>query len=496
MRSLTERYKTLDLSFSKRNLIIFIGDKNSYMSAFQKDVLIDHISIKDSEYESDKYIKFLDNYRKYRVSLIIDNSSVALNYADIPISQGISYEDPALEFISKKFPKETLVSYNIYNTTKSEQEIWNTIFASIELKSLLSNIVNYTSSNRFNINGIYFFLLNAPIFSRNILNQIGIKPESDLQILITTSNTTQIHLIVSDGGNIISNNIFDAQKDKGDEYMQGIIEQAVIDILISLKNYMHHNQVKPHLMILAHESLKNLLINKSKFDVSQVVIISSRDIAFPSAINIEEDDVVDVTLSYLMNKKLSYNATNDVVNEYTRLHEFNKFLSAPWYFLVVIIVLTVSAVQIRASIKNKEAARLNQKFYILSEEYRDLRKEYPDIPNLEQLVNFYYAEKNLTINQQPPFEDVSKITNYMSKNFVIYKIHWELGNDYRSYIIINAKYRIASLDQPSTANSLESEIEAIQALLPRKVVRFKYNTNEIVSSGGFVTIPTQIIIIN
>ncbi len=496
IRSMSEKYKTLDLTFSKRTLVIFLGDKSSYISAFEKDVLIDYISINETDYKNDKYKKFIDKYRKYRVFFVLDHASVKLNYADIPISHGILYSHPVVEFISKKFPKETLVSYNVYKTTKSEQEIWDTIFASIDLTSILSDLVDYTSANNFNISGIYFFPLNVPILSKNILNYIGKQTESELRIVVTVSNTTSVHLVVADGENVMSSYIFDFPKEKGDEYAQGIIEQAVIDALISLKNYIHHNQVTPHLIILAHDSLKNLIITKSKFEVSEVITLSPRDLPFPSVKNVEGDFEVDLALSYLLNKKVDYHATNDVVDEYTRLHEFNKFLSAPWYFLVTIAVFLLLTSQLQSFRKNKEASRLNQKFYLLSEEYRKSRKEYPDISSLEEVVNFYYAKKQLSKPQALPFDDITAIVKYMSSSFVIYKIHWEFGNNYKSYTIINAKYRSLSKSESLTIRDLNSEIEAIKKIVPQKTIRLIYNDNDILNSSGIVTIPIQIIIMN
>lgn len=489
IKNIIEKSKNIDFSLSKKHIVILIGDSGLYISVFWQGKLVDCIFIQECEYDSNKDINFLQRFPAHRVFFVLDTSDVELNHADILAPQEFIYHNPLTKFIDTKFDKEILVSSNVYNITKSDQDIYNSVFASTKVSPILAKLLDYTSYNGFDVNGVYFFSLNAPLIIDNILAETLMQEQKNpLYIFITVLATSKIRILILSKDNVMDSKTISYPEEKGDSYIQGVIEQSVIDALISLKNHMHHNKVEPLLMIVTHNSLKNLLI-QSNFNIKKTIILSNEDFKnIKSNPKNSKPSLSDGIISYFLNKKTHYHASNAVVTEFLNLKRLNKFLSTPWYIFIFILLSTLVFVGIQNIMQENETQDINNKFYLLSENYRKLRKEYPKISNLEDVVSFYYAEKSLIFDQKLPFDILKTLLKSVSSNFTINTIQWEYLNQ-QSVIISNIRYQTSSSFSIENAiKQLNKEIDSLRIVMPEQNISFTYDKNTILNSNNIITI--------
>ncbi|CAG2170340.1 unnamed protein product, partial [Oppiella nova] len=96
------------------NIIILVGDKGVFLSAFVRDKIID---------------KF---------------SECKIRHDLIPILQSIVKTNPIEKFIDEYFAKDDIVAHYVYNITRDTSEVWNTLFVSTPYKPPLSTLLEYT----------------------------------------------------------------------------------------------------------------------------------------------------------------------------------------------------------------------------------------------------------------------------------------------------------------------------------------------------------------
>lgn len=488
VKNIIEKYKTIDLSFSKKHIVIFIGDKKFDISVFKQDKLIDYILIDKDVASANEDINFLAKFPGYKVFFVLDSPDIEIHHSDIPVSQGIIYQNPLTKFIATKFDKNILVASNVYNITRGDQEIYNSIFAATKVSDILYKLIDYTSFNGFDVNGVYFFSLNAPVMVENIVKTLSLgKAKHPLYIFITVTSVSKIRVLILANDNVMHSETIDYPEDKSEAYIQGIIEQAVTDSLISLKNHMHHKKVEPILMILVNDSLKNLLLD-SKFAVDKTIILSEQDFKIKSPKKHLKTELTNHIISYFLNKKTHYHASNEIIGEYLRLKGLNKFLSVPWYILISTLFFILISIEIKNLIEENHANDINTKFYSLSQNYRTSRSNYPDIDNLEDVVSLYYAEQELDVTQKLPFDTIKMLLSSISSNFTLNTLYWEYY-DQKAYLISKVRYQIhRSSDVEDGIAKLNSDIEALKLKMPDKNISFSYERNEILNSNNVVTI--------
>jgi hypothetical protein len=486
-----EKYRNIDFNFSNKHILILLGDYGCCINVIHQNKTIDSLCLEGTEYSHTKYHKFLEKYKYHEIFFILDKSDIKLDHADIPISYNLIYQNPITQFIKSNFNPNTLVSSNVYNITYNKQEIHHTVFTSTPVPKELHNWLEYISSNKFELKNIYFLTLNAPQLLNNILENANIPNLNSLRLFVTVTKSSSVRIIISDHNNILESHSFTPPADKSNAYIQGIIEQVVFDSLISLKNYIHHNQVTPSLIILASEELKQLL-NRSKFNIADVVILSEEDLIIRSKPRLKND--TDNIILSLLNNNFASPATQKTLDSYKRITKFNNLLSNPCYVIISILIITLLVTQLRIFTQNNQSSSLNEKFYMLSENYRGLKQKYPDIPNLEQIVNFHYATTELSTSQKLPFEDLNNLLKTISGNFILYKIHWELGKDNKSLIFITGSYKTNAINMDEEKTMLNQEINNLRRTLLGCTLEYKYSIDEVSNYGGYSTIPLQLII--
>lgn len=488
VKNIIEKYKTIDLSFSKKHIVIFIGDKQFGISVFRQDKLIDYILIDQDSDIINQDIDFLAKFPGYKIFFVLDTSNIEMHHSDIPVSEGIVYQNPITKFIASKFDSNVLVAYNVYNITRADQEIYNSIFAVTKASDILLKLINYTTFNGFDVNGVYFFALNAPWMVANIEKTLSLSEVNHpLYIFVTVTSISRIRVLILANDDVMHSEIIDYPEDKGDAYIQGTIEQVVIDSLISLKNYIHHKKVEPVLMILVNDSLKTLLLD-SKFTVDKTIILSEADFKIQYPKSHSKTHLTNHIISYFLNQKTQYHASNEVIGEYLRLKGINKFLSIPWYILISILFVALISLTIKDLIEANKTNDINAKFYSLSQNYRKSRSQYPDIENLEDVVSLCYAEQELSIEQKLPFDTIKMLLSSISSNFNLNTLYWEYY-DQKAYLISKVRYQInRSNDVEACIAKLNSDMEDLKLKMPDKDISFNYQRNEILNSNNVVTI--------
>lgn len=465
-----------------RQLLVFIGDTGTYVAAYKGSKLKKSLFISGEEYDINKHKTFFDKYKKYTALIVLDKQTAELYHSQILGAQSLLPIDHVGKFISKTIDKNDVVASNVFDVTNDgTSETWHTVLTSTKETPTLSALVSYFVSDYAKFKGIYFLSLNIPNLIRASSSASKIVVSSKLQIFVTITSFSGVRVFVCQDQNIMESHFVAFPYDKSLEYVQGVIEQAVSDCVISLKNYIHHHQERPSLVLMAPKEMQ-VLLRQSKFDVGEVIIIPTES----------NDSFADCTLSYFLNKNVEHKGSNVELLSFSKAMSFNKLFFKPLWLIMAafIFFLGKNALEIRKNYR--KASKTNEKYYNVSEEYRKQREQYPYIDKFGAIVDFHNAMISLSAPQQLPFDTLDKFLLITPANLNLYSIDWDSKRD--GVITVEAKYSAKNSDTNAVLTFLESDLINIQKALPDCNVELIKNTNAIMNSGGFVSIPLKLII--
>ncbi len=473
----------LDVTHRKR-LLVFIGSAGTYLVAYRGSKLIDSLFISGIEYKVDDYIWFLQKYPQYKAVIVPDLPEIAINHTSIPIAQSLLPGDHVRKFIRKTLATTDISASNVYDVTDSDTgEVWDTTIASLPQHPLATEWISAAASWSKDIAGVYFLSLNTPNIIQELLKSNKAKLQSPLQIFVTITSFSEIRLILRDKNKIMESHYIPYPPDKSLAYVQGIIEQCVSDCVISLKNYIHHTEHRPSLVLLVKPDLAPLL-QQSKFDVCETLIYTSS----------AGRQFSDETLSYLLNKKLKYRAVNDELSSFNTAKWFNALFFKPLWLGLMWIIFIIANGMVKVHSNDIAITALNNKYYSSSEEYRQQRIRYPYIDHFNAVIEFHDAGTFLSIPQEVPFEFVDRFLGALSSNFTLSKVHWELDDNDKQLLIINTKYIMTSSNASIALAALRLEVDGLSKSFADYNIDYKQDSSKILTRVGRVTAPVDFII--
>ncbi len=413
--------------FHKKNITIFLGKNGIMLAALKKNQVQDSIFVEyGSEKYHQKYRKFLSNYKGHHVMFLLDHNECELDHEMLPILSSLIKINPVDKFISEKYKPEDIVAYNVYEVNNHNGEIWNTCIATTPFSPPLSDILEYVIKKSFKYSGMYFLSLELTTIIDRIL-QISGKLEylEHLQIFTIITKASNIKIIVKYKNNIMSEKTVEFPYDKSDMYLIGTIEQAISDKLLFYKQYIKTLDKPPCIIFLVDNALKKL-ISQLKLENCNILALSEDNLKLAS--HHSNDRFQDSALMELFNNFTTHLASNKPLKAITKLTLLNRAVFKPIIAIISGMVLTLCLFKYQAITAQSQANDLNNQYYKLAEEYRQVKKRNPELLNVSDLLEMYNLQNIIARQSSTPFDHYKILVLTQHKNLKINKLSWKLVN--------------------------------------------------------------------
>ena len=488
----------------KKNIIVLLGNKGVFLSAFFKDKILDKLFIpSEQQTDSNLYKNFFSKFPKGDIYFLLDCAGCKIRHDQIPILQSLVKIDPIKQFIEGYFKKEDIVAHCVYEVTSKPSEIWSTLIASCPVESPLSDIVSCVIGNRLlNFKGIYFLSLELQIIINRIVQNIeNNKYANYFQICVFATQVSGIKFIIKHKNNIITIRNFDYPFDKTASYVQGIIEQEINDCFILFKNYITNLKKEVCIILIVDEELKSLLEKANFEDYEKIFILTDNILDEP---NLESTKLIDANISKLILKYKHYPASNNYLKSIKNLVAI-KNLTFKLLTILLITLAFVSGIIKYNTIRNyKDTSLINEKYYATNQEYDNIRYKYPYIKNTTSLADLYVIEKLLDAPVPLPFDLLEKLIITLNPAFKVKEIKWELTNIdnillvSKRHLLIKLllKYNTQGLTLDKSLETLNEHMQNVKNRLSHLYIDYVIYNDKIIDMSGKVEIPLSVNIID
>lgn len=438
--------KCFNAIFYRRKIVILIGANGITIANLKWHRIEETIFIAYNDKNFKKiYRKYLKKHKKYYITFLLDNKECIIKHEIMPILSSLLKSNPINKFIAENYQPSDIVAYNIYEVSNSQGEIWNSCIASTPFCEPVSDLIKYIITNSFKYNGIYFLSLEFQTIIDKLLKQTNnIKCNDHLQIFVTITKSSDIKLIVKYKQNIMSVLTIEYPQGKSLMYVVGTIEQAVLDKLQLYKGYIDKLNLPTCVIFLGNKKLKDL-INNLSFENSTIVSIAKEEVFKYSNSNLKitQDVFQDDVLIEKFNNYKTHLALNKYLKAITELTLVNNVIFKPFIVMLIGLFLILITLKYKTITIQAETNKINQKYYSLSKDYREVQSRHPDLKNINDLVDLYNLElmiKNTSITGFEHLKYIIPSTDY--SNIEITKIIWDI-NDPQSINLLNKKFNIS-----------------------------------------------------
>ncbi len=491
-------HKLIAYFLYKKNIIILIGDKGTFLCALVHDKIVGSLFISaEKQNELDSYKEFFAKFKKHYIFFLLSGSECQLRHELVPVLHSIVKTNPVKKFIEEYFSANYVVGYTVYNINTSPSETWNTLIVSNPYTPPLSKILeNLLINNSQKFGGIYFLSLELQTIIDKIVRNVENNKYSEyLQIFVCILNSSGIKLVVKHQGNIISKQTFDYPSDKSDLYIQGVIEQEVEDCLISCKNYIDSITLKVCIILIVDQNLK-LLLEQSSFG-GHPVIFKSNDILG------RNNKFSDGMIVKLFNEQKSFLASNQYLESIAKLNIISSLVFKPLITIIIILIFAASIIKVKTVANYKKLDILNSHYFSTEQDYYNVKQTYPYLQNATNLADLYVFESLLQILTPTPFDPLEKLLTTLPPNLYLEEIKWQrldldntLLSSSNQYIQIEMSLKFIANDMlvEEATKLLEQKIANFSEIFSNMDIRISIFTDQILELPNRVIIPASVII--
>ena len=483
----------------RKNIVVSIGDLGLYLAAFDRRKIVDTLFIPSEDKETlHLYEDFLNKFNKFHIFFLFDSAECGLRHDIVPIVQSIIKTNPIKKFIKEYFPIDEIVGYNVYNVnnvnTKSG-ESWNTMVVSTHYKPPLSTLLDRVlARGKPKFGGVYFLSLEFITIINEILRKINVNQYNQyLQIFVCIIETSGIKLVVKHHNNIVFITNIAYPKDKPIPYIQGVIEEAISNCLINLKNHIANHKIKVCIIFVVEQELANLL-SQSKFGKHQVICQTVNSI-FDNTNN-EEEKFLDKALTRIFNGHKSFPASNQDIASISKLNTLNAIMFKPLIVLIIFLVTFASVMKIQTINNYQKVTSLNLEYSSAERKYYAIKQKYPYIRNATNLADLYVFEGLLLIPVPTPSSLLEKFLANLDKNFSVESIKWE-RLDHDNISLLSGKHIQIEIFLKFTAEKMS--VDEVKKLLAQHISNFEaiFSPMHVVSTiltDEVISFPQKVII--
>lgn len=499
-------WKILKSIFHKRILVVFIGKKGvSLIPIYKKKNFKAEFLNLDQQNNIENYKPLFEKYKEYHIIFLLDNRESELSHRTIPVLQNILKVNPVEKYIVDKLDPSEIIAYNVHNISTNNGESWEATIAKTVYTSPFSILLEYVINNSLHYNGTYFLSLEFDQIIDDILrNKQNNAHKKDLQIFVCITKTSDIRICVKHKRNIIEEQVIDYPEGKSDEYIQGVIQQAVSDRIINFKEYTDSLKIGVLVLIFCCEKFKKLF-QATRFENCNLKIITKNDI--PICRKNNDNRFVDSNLVSLFNKTKAHIAYNNQLKAITRLELVNSIIFKPFIVIIIGLLVAIATSKINTIDIKQETQEINEKYYRISQEYRKIKTKHPEISHIGKLAELYSFENLLRKKPPEPFSMISDIYSIKADKIYIRKIDWHLLSDeeiditkdkvgidlYVEYVSNFKGYELSPKEDKS-GESFDNYINHIKTIFKKFEVNSEINTDNILIRNRSYVVPAHITI--
>lgn len=495
-----------DLFKLKKNIVVLLGNKGIFLSAFLGDKILDKLFIPYKEEEQidlSLYKNFFNKFSKSDIYFLLDNTECKMRHDQLPVLQSIVKIDPIEQFIAGYFEKEDIIAHCVYEVTSQPSEIWSLLIMSSPLKAPLSDIVSCVIENRlFNFKGMYFLTLELQVIINKIVQNVeNNKYANYFQICAFATQASGIKFIIKHKNNIITIRNFEYPFDKTASYVQGIIEQEINDCFILFKNYINNLNKEVCIILIVDEELKSLL-EPISFEDYRVILVSVDNILDEP--NLENTRLIDTNISKLLIKHKNFPASNSYLKSIKKLTIIRSLTFKLSTALLATLIITAGIMKYRTDINYKDTNFINEKYYATNQEYDNIKYKYPYIKNTTSLADLYVIDKLLEAPVPLPFELLEKLIITLNPSFKVKEIKWELTNIdnilllSKRHLLIKLllNYNTQGISVDESIKMLNEHMTSVKNKLPHLYIDYVIYKDKIIDISNRVEIPLFVSIID
>lgn len=498
--------------FHKKKLVLFIGKKGVKIIVYDKDETINSLFL---NYQQENLIQaccdFLKNYTHYQVIILLDSPESQQKHDFIPMIQSILKFNPIEKFIGENYKPEDLIAYNVYNIDYTNGEVWETVIASSEYTPILSQLLEFVIDKPFYYKGTYFLSLEIETITNAILQkQSGNNLADEFQIFIAITETSHIRIAAKHKKNILDEGTFEIPPDKSEAYIAGIIENVVTDKLLKYKSYINSLDLKVALVLLCSSTLLKIFFETPSLQGCS--LISHHNDAqedLPPEVQLVEtqksqyvdgayNSFYDQQLVDIFIKEKSYIATNKFLTSITTLTVINSVIFKPLIITALIIVAMLGNLKYQDMKTGFETYQLNNKYYTISEQYRNIKKKHPEIENINNLTELYNLENILSKPIPTPIKFLLKLLSVNLPNIELESVNWYSrdAESKSSAAIIQLNCESSKKDVNEAKSFIENYILELKKLFPNEEINFDKTYPDMFELPKKITIPVRIEILS
>lgn len=481
-----------------KRLVIFIGKNGVKIIAYNRDQIVNNMfSHCDNEAEIAACQEFLIAYKKFGVLILLDSPECQIKHEFMPMLHSIIKFNPAQKFIDDNYQPENIVAYNVYNIDHTNGEVWETVIASSPYTNITNKFIEFVISESFKLEGVYFLALEfEPIINTILMEKKVVDEDHSLQIFVTITQASGIKLATKHKKNILDETTVQFPSDKSDLYILGVMSSAIEDRLIKYKSYIHGLDLKVCLIFFCNKLIGDVILEKlPDLQKYEMVIYTTEAPALPD----QSHHFQDHKLLELFMKHKTYLAANKLIKLITKLLTVNSVIFKPLLLILIGIVAVLGMLKYRTILVQKETIELNNKYYLLSEKYRSVKKRHPEVENINNLTDLYSLQKILSIETDTPCELLRKILLLQSEEVKFDNIHWYSENEdisnlaeNRKALVIQVEYTDPKKDIKVATGVLSDYINQVKAIFKGYNVTYKIEYDKVTELIKTLTVPATI----
>ena len=484
-----------------KNLIIFIGYNGITLSSFKKRHLQRTIFV---PYEDEDYLKrcrkFVLRHKHYYITFLLDHKDCELKHETLPVLSSVIKTSPMEKFIKDNYQPTDIVAHNVYEINKQNGETWRAAIASTPFAKPTSKLLEYVINKSFKYSGIYFLSLEFETIIDRILHKTkNTDCSNHLQIFVTITQSSEIKSAVKYQKNILDEQIFEYPADKSDEYIQGTIEQSISDKLLFYKDYIEQRELQTCIILLVDKSLTTLLTKVNFGENVKIIAVSSTEIT--SMEKPKETRFHDNILLEIFNNFNTHLALNKPLKALTKLTLLNNIIFKPLIALIIGIIGTMLTLEYQNWATNYATQKLNKEYYAISEEYRQIQKNRPELEHISDLVDLYNLELILNKTSINPADDLNNILAINRPELKIKKIKWNSIHPIHTAIIeqdinisITLEYKGDHKSAVHGAQTLNNYVNYLESVFQGYKITYSRSPDDVQHLAKNIIIPAHILI--
>ena len=251
------------------------------------------------------------------------------------------------------------------------------------------------------------------------------------------------------------------------------------------------------IIILVNEELKKLATNNLEFDKHKIIILSGKDISLTK--DYKEQEFQDHILIEKFDSLNTHLALNKALKSITKLTIIHSLIFKPLLAVILCLSITLATLQYQTIIIQSDTKKLNKRYYSLSEDYREIQRQNPELANISDLVDLYNLENMIKNKSILPFTSLKTLLPYNREELQIININWKISapemiTTEQPTLTINVSL-IYKGDAKSTVDGIEIINEYINHI---KSTFYDYTINydlgDILNISQKISIPAEITI--